>query len=48
MIRTVCHGISSVKELEKVKKEEAERKAERLLSDRSSLTSSFVQIPDSK
>jgi hypothetical protein len=48
MMRAVRRGISSVEELEKVEKEEAEREAGRLLSDRPSSATSFAQIPDSE
>jgi hypothetical protein len=41
-MRTVCRGISSVEELEKVEKEEVEREVGRLLSDRPSSATSFV------
>jgi uncharacterized protein YdcH (DUF465 family) len=42
MMRAVRCGISSVEELEKVEKEEVEREAERLLSDRPSSATSFA------
>jgi hypothetical protein len=41
MIRMVCYGILSVKELERVKREEVEYEAKRMINDRSLLVTSL-------
>jgi hypothetical protein len=48
MMRAVRRGLSSVEELERIEREEAEREAERSITGRPSSATSFSQIPDAE